>query len=212
MRELAGLASVAAPPKRKQPLSVRTYKVMRWLHVYISMFSLLIILFFALTGITLNHPTWTFGQSERKATQTGTMPAAWQNDGTVDWLLVSEYLKAQHGVKGAPHDYRAENGEAIIGFNAPGYQADATIDMKTGAYKITATGLGFVAVMNDLHKGRDVASSWKIVIDISGWFLTLMSITGLSILLFLKKMRLTGLLTAAAGIIIAIGLMHLASR
>ena len=35
---------------------------MRWIHVYTSMISLLIVLFFGLTGITLNHPKWTFGQ------------------------------------------------------------------------------------------------------------------------------------------------------
>ena len=33
----------------------------RWIHVYTSMVALLIVLFFGVTGITLNHPKWTFG-------------------------------------------------------------------------------------------------------------------------------------------------------
>ena len=44
--------------RRKQATS----RWVRWIHVYTSMISLLIVLFFGLTGITLNHPKWIFGQ------------------------------------------------------------------------------------------------------------------------------------------------------
>ena len=39
---------------------------MLWLHIYLSMFGLAAVLFFSVTGITLNHPDWVFGQAERK--------------------------------------------------------------------------------------------------------------------------------------------------
>ena len=42
---------------------------MRWLHIYLSMFSLAVVLFFSVTGITLNHPDWFFGGAERAATR-----------------------------------------------------------------------------------------------------------------------------------------------
>ncbi len=40
----------------------RALSVARTLHIYVSMALLLLMLFFAFTGITLNHPDW-FGAS-----------------------------------------------------------------------------------------------------------------------------------------------------
>ena len=45
----------AARPLRRR-LNIRFAKLMRWLHIYLSMFSLAVVLFFSVTGITLNHP------------------------------------------------------------------------------------------------------------------------------------------------------------
>ena len=49
--------------------AIRFAKLMRWLHIYLSMFGLAVVLFFSVTGITLNHPDWFFGgaQSSREA-------------------------------------------------------------------------------------------------------------------------------------------------
>jgi hypothetical protein len=55
--------------------------------------------------------------------------------------------------------------------------------------------------MNDLHKGRDTGSTWLWVIDISSILMTIVSVTGLILLLFLKKKRLSGLLLLLLGLI-----------
>ncbi|MEO6123457.1 MAG: PepSY-associated TM helix domain-containing protein [Ilumatobacteraceae bacterium] len=49
----------SASKRRKQVTS----RWVRWVHVDTSMISLLVVLFFGITGITLNHPDWTFGDS-----------------------------------------------------------------------------------------------------------------------------------------------------
>ena len=61
-----------------------------------------------------------------------------------------------------------------------------------------------VAVMNDLHKGRDSGSTWSWVIDISAVLMTLVSATGLVLLLYLKRRRLSGLVTGVVGTIIIV--------
>ena len=38
--------------------------------------------------------------------------------------------------------------------------------------------MGFFAVLNDLHKGRDTGSAWARVIDLSAVLMTLVSLTG----------------------------------
>ena len=49
---------------------------MRWLHIYVSMFGLAAVLFFSVTGLTLNHPDW-FGEAARRVSVRGAMPPEW---------------------------------------------------------------------------------------------------------------------------------------
>lgn len=195
----------------QRPLSIRLHLLLRWLHVYTSMISLIVVLFFALTGVTLNHPEWVFGSAETRQTFKGTLPQGWYQDGKVDWLKVSDYLRTQHGIHGTAKDYRNDDTEGSITFNAPAYQADTTIDMKTGQYDLNVTAQGAVAVLNDLHRGRDAGKAWAWVIDISGLFLALVSITGLGIMFYLKKLRAKAFVVAGTAAVLIIALMKLAT-
>jgi hypothetical protein len=67
--------------------------------------------------------------------------------------------------------------------------------------------MGIVAVMNDLHKGRDTGQGWSWIIDFSAIFMSLVSLTGLTLLLFIKKRRGNGLIVALIGVI-AVGMMY----
>ena len=40
--------------RRRRPLRLRVHSLLRWLHIYTSMVSLLVVLFFAATGLTLD--------------------------------------------------------------------------------------------------------------------------------------------------------------
>lgn len=174
------------------------------------MFSLLLILFFAVTGITLNHPEWTWGDAEKHQKLTGTLPADWKKKGEINWLKVAEYLRAQHGVHGKADDPRLESGEGSISFKAPGYSADCFIREKTGGYELNVDTRGALAWLNDLHRGQDARTVWLRVIDLSGLFLTLMSVTGIGLLIYLKRVRRAALLTMIVGAVLAGILMKLA--
>ena len=199
-----------APAKRARPLRLRVNSALRWLHIYISMFSLLLILFFALTGITLNHPEWNFGPAARHQEIKGTMPANWKTGANVNWLVVVEHLRARNGVRGRADEPRLESGEGSISFVAPGYTADCFINEKTGAYELTVDTSGPLALMNDLHRGQDAGPIWARAIDVSGIFLTLVSLTGIGLLLYLKKVRRSAIIIIVVGAIVAVILMKLA--
>ncbi|OLV17712.1 PepSY-associated TM helix domain-containing protein [Deinococcus marmoris] len=177
------------PASRPRTLKARSHVWLRWLHTYTSMISLLVVLFFALTGITLNHPDWAFGNSEIKREVTGTLPAGWITAGKVDWLNVAEDLRAQQGLHGRAEEPRVDGTEASISFLGPGYSADTVIDTQTGKYSTNILAQGGVAVLNDLHRGRDTGGAWNWLIDVSGGVLTLVAVTGIGILLYLRKTR-----------------------
>jgi len=64
------------------------------------------------------------------------------------------------------------------------------------------TSQGFMGFVNDLHKGRDAGKTWLLLIDIAAILMVLISLTGLTLLLFIKKKRVAGIVLAVIGIII----------
>ena len=206
----------------RRRIAIRTAAVVRWLHIYLSMFGLAVVLFFSMTGLTLNHPGW-FGEPERRLSARGQMKVEWVRpevpgdspSGEADQargvakLEVVEYLRKTHGVRGALAEIRADERECTVTFKGPGYAADAFIDRESGRYDLTQTIHGFVAVMNDLHKGRDTGGAWSAVIDASAIVLTVISLTGLVLLFYLKRKRVRGLLVFVAGTIAVVAVFKL---
>jgi hypothetical protein len=184
-------------------LKQKVAKAARWLHIYLSMVSFAIVLFFAVTGLTLNHPDW-FSSAVRTRLSQGPVDRALlqpaggsepDKNGLVESLRTREHL---HGAVAAD-DMRVDDSEISFSYKAPGYSADVIIDRRRGTYDLTEVRNGFVAVMNDLHKGRDTGKGWGWVIDVSAVLLTLVSLTGLVILWFIYKRRASGLLIGAVG-------------
>jgi hypothetical protein len=178
------------------------------------MVSFAIVLFFAVTGITLNHQEW-FSDKQKTTVYHGVADArmlgnrAAQGDAAnVDKLGLVEMLRAQ-GIHGAVSDLRVDDSQIEISFKAPGYTADTFIDRDTGKYDLTETRNGFVAVINDLHKGRDSGKAWSIFIDVSAILLTLVSASGLLLVWFIHKRRVTGFLLAIAGAVVSVLLYRL---
>ena len=85
-----------------------------------------------------------------------------------------------------------------------GGDAWVSIDRESGAVTFEDTDRGWVAYLNDLHKGRDAGKAWGLLIDASAILLTLVSLTGLLILWFIYKRRSSGLLLAAAGVVLCV--------
>ena len=193
---------------------------MLWLHIYLSMFGLATVLFFSVTGITLNHPDWFFGESQRLIQDEGQLNLGWVRvsapessagegadpSGPVAKLEVVEHLRKVHGVRGALADFRVDPTECTVSFKGPGYAADAFIDRDTGHYNLTETHHGFIAVINDLHKGRDTGPVWSVVIDVSAVVLTIISLTGLTLLFYLKLRRRPGLVVILVGTIVIVAI------
>ena len=115
-----------------------------------------------------------------------------------DRLGIVEWLRNTHKIHGSVSDFRVEDAQISISFKGPGYAADAFIDAANGTYDLAETRNGFVAVINDLHKGRDTGKVWSMVIDVSAALLVLVSLTGLVLIWFVYKRRTSGLILAAS--------------
>ena len=199
--------------ERERPLRLKIHGWIRWVHTYLSMFSLMLILFFSATGLTLNHQDWVFGQKTRQTDIEGKIPVEWLAAGETDEnkvarLEIVEHLRKTDGVRGAVEEFRVDEMECMVSLKAPGYSADTFIDRKTGTYRLTTMEEGVVAAMNDLHKGRHSGKAWLWVIDFSAGFLILISLTGLGLIFYLKRIQQKALLTVVAGLVLMILLMR----
>jgi hypothetical protein len=173
----------------------------RWLHTYLSMLSFAILLFFAVTGLTLNHAEW-FDSHQRPTVYRGTLNKAWVNTSDPNTVAKDDlvnYFRQTYRTKGALSDFHVDGQQCELLFKGPGYEADAIIDRQTGNYDLTVNPFSLVAVLNDLHKGRDTGKMWSAVIDFSAVLMTLVSLTGLTLIFFLNKRRFSGLLLVAVG-------------
>ena len=87
---------------------------LRRLHIYLSMISLAVVLFFSVTGITLNHPDWFWSAAESSREAQGEIRRAWLHargpavaeppsdaDRQVSKLEIVEYLRNTHAIHGA---------------------------------------------------------------------------------------------------------------
>ena len=186
--------SDAAAPSGSRPWP----RWIRWLHLYGSMLGLMATLLFAVTGFTLNHADW-FERKEPFVREfAGALPQELLTP-QVDKLAVAERLRAAHRLQGAVGEFLVEDDACVVVWKGPGYSADATIARADGSYRVEEARRGWMAVLDDLHKGRDSGPVWSLVIDASAVVLTFLSLTGLWLLLYLKKRRRTGLVTALVG-------------
>jgi hypothetical protein len=203
-------SAVTNQPKKKQHRPLTGWRrqaalLSRWLHIYLSMVSFAILLFFAVTGLTLNHAAEWGGEIKTKQ-EKGKLDASWVNrpdTNTIAKLEVVEHLRRTYHIKGNVEEFRTDERECTVSFKGPGYSADVFINRETGEYELSESRTGFMGIINDLHKGRDSGKAWSIIIDISAILMTLVSLSGIILILFVRKRRFSGLVLALIGLILS---------
>jgi hypothetical protein len=167
------------------------------LHIYISMAGFTLVLLFGITGLTLNHEDFGFGQPA-VANSTLVLPAeALVNP---DRVGLGGRLREMLGLSAPITDYHEDADQIQVTFAAPGHRTVVTVNRaeRTGAVETETRGL--LGKLDDLHKGFDSGPAWSAIIDITAILLSLSALTGMVTLLSLRHRRKSGLMVAALGI------------
>lgn len=166
------------------------------------MFCLAVLIFFGVTGFTLNHPDWFYGGYENRTSLRGSLDVALvQGDpDNIDKLGVVEALRASGVERGRLADFHIDDNQCVVAFKGPGFAADAFIERDSGHFEIQVVRMGLAAVLNDLHKGRDTGPEWSILIDISAIATTVVALSGVALLFYIKRRLLPGLIVGLAGL------------
>lgn len=184
--------------KSKGSLGSRAFwlRQMRQWHWISAAISLIGMLLFAITGITLNHA----GSIEAKPTVTervAKLPATLKSvvDGLpakakmpvppllADWASVA--LKADI----AGREAEISESEIYVALPRPGGDAWLTIERRSLEARYEITSRGWISYLNDLHKGRNTGAAWSLFLDFFAIACVVFCLTGLVLLQLMANGR-----------------------
>lgn len=170
----------------------------RTVHIYLTMLGLLVMLLFGITGFTINHEEWFGGRNAASMTEhTGTVPP--ELIAQRDYLRIVEHLRQTLKIRGAMENFADDFADLAITFKQPGEVWDITVEKSTGQVSARSEQYGFVAIINNLHRGRYTGTAWSWVIDISALLIVLACLTGFVLWLALPRRKKLGILYLAVG-------------
>ena len=145
------------------------YRHARYVHGWLSAFAFIILLFFAATGLLLNHPEW-FKSDQQEQSFKLTLPSTLLHsiqDQENPSQPILDYVRQQHGLIGRYKSSEVLDGEVMIRLESPAGSTDVWVLLDNGETEITSKPASTVSLLNDLHRGKNVGTAWSWLIDIS---------------------------------------------
>lgn len=145
------------------------------------------LLLFAVTGFTLNHATSIEAQPTTEMREISLSPTlraalATARDAQPLPAATADLFRKETDVAVAGRDAEVSDGEINIDLAAPGVDSYITVDTAAGTASYERIHRGTIAVLNDLHKGRDAGPVWAVFIDVIAVACVIFSLTGLGLL------------------------------
>lgn len=184
-----------ALPRKPRPMprwKIEFYRQSRLWHGYLSAFAFLSLMFFSATGLLLNHPEWLKSDEAKPLEVRFALPSAdvaAAGKAADPARAVAVLIDARRAVSGIYTSGEIDGGEAYLRYEGVTGNASVVVDMKTGQADATIQKPGAVTVLNDLHRGKNVGTAWKLFIDISAAIFLILSLIGY-ILFFSLRYRL----------------------
>jgi hypothetical protein len=168
------------------------------IHIYLSMTGFLLILLFAITGLTLNHPDLAM---RTRSSQASNITLAEDLVNPPDAKKITEELRRRLDVRSPATLYRESPEEIEVVFAAPGTRTQVLIYRDSRTVVVDTESRGFLGKIEDLHKGHDSGRVWSWTIDITAILLATSAVTGIITLASLPGRRKTGFVFGAVGLV-----------
>lgn len=195
-----------APSWSSRGFWLRQMRQWHWISAAISLIGMLA---FVITGITLNHsaqieakPAVTMATARLPAdllaavkadaaARKGPLPAA-----------MAEWTRSALSADTAGKDAEWSADEIYVSLPRPGGDAWLSIDMETGEVRYEQTSRGWISYLNDLHKGRNTGAMWSLFIDVFSIACVVFCVTGLILMQLMSAQRPSTWPLVAAGFLI----------
>lgn len=175
------------PPRRRwRGWWLKQLHTWHWISAAISLAAMLL---FAVTGITLNHAA-AIGATPRVSERSARLPPGErlllraEPDARADPLplAVAERLRGTIGLDVRGRAAEWSDTEVYVALPRAGGDAWVSVDRATGRVTAEVTDRGWIAWLNDLHKGRNTGDAWFWFIDLFAGACIVFTLTGLLLL------------------------------
>ncbi len=196
---------------RRGGSNARAYwlKTMHQWHWISAAVSLLALLLFSVTGFTLNHAAQIEARPQVLRLQ-AQLPAALRAtpmvaDGQKSAPLpvaVREWIAHELHLTLDARDAEWNDGEALLSMPTPGVDAWLSVDAHSGRVEYERTDRGWIAWLNDLHKGRHAGPVWSWFIDLFALSCAVFALTGFVLLWLHARQRVLTWPLLALGLVL----------
>jgi len=185
-------------------INKNTLSFSRLIHVYVSMALLTLLLFFSITGNTLNHPEW-FSESNADIEEVEIIidAALIENPPLSPSQLVKvvDVIEQELSISLENSTIESMSDELFFSIKKAGENTAITLDLTSGEVFFEYTNYGFWALVNDLHKGRNTGVFWSWIIDITSILCIVFAISGF--ILAMPQRRFNRTLSLSLGVTVA---------
>lgn len=199
-------AALPKPKKRKwRGWWLKQLHTWHWISAAVSLVGMML---FAITGLTLNHAA-SISASPKTVQKSGLLApglrpllaAPKSNDAPLPPRVAEAVARAVDlDPAGRPGEW--SDGEVYVAMPRPGGDAWVSIDRASGAITSERTDRGWVSYLNDLHKGRNAGTAWFWFIDVFAVACIVFTLTGLLLLQLHARHRPSTWPLVAAGFLL----------
>lgn len=191
-------------------MSDKTLRLLRSWHGYLSAFSFLILLFFAVTGILLNHPTLSQAKPPiLTQAYVALTPAQVKLLATSpDYGQELYKISAAHArLEGKLVNAQRDGDEVLI--RLQGIRGGSLIqaDLAKAKVDISVDRQYFLAIIGELHRTERAGPVWQVFVDAVGILLIAVAVLGMSLFLSMRFRLRTALILSGASLVLMLGLV-----
>ncbi|HEY8537341.1 MAG TPA: PepSY-associated TM helix domain-containing protein [Steroidobacteraceae bacterium] len=183
-------------------MKFRFYRQCRLWHGYLSAFAFTALLFFAGTGLLLNHPDWFTSEAppleESTLALTPEQLEEVRQSQTPGERLAS--IVAEQGqLYGEYKDGALVADQVFVRLQGARGSSDIRLSLTDGSVAIAVEKATTIALLNALHRGEVTGTAWRMVIDVAAVVLIALALVGYAIFFSMSgKLRTTLALTASS--------------
>jgi len=179
------------------------YRLCRVWHGYLSAAAFVWLLFFSITGILLNHPTWL--RNDRPVTASRQFRLQPYELASVTAKAEPgpafvQVMRGKLGLKGQIDSSGVAGQLLFVRMRGASGSSELQLDLHTGQGSAAIETFPISTLFKELHRGENAGAVWRAMIDIAGFALVVTSMMGLTIYLSLRFRLRTALFLVAGGL------------
>jgi hypothetical protein len=177
-------------------LKLRFYRQCRLWHGYLSAFAFAALLFFAVTGIVLNHPNWLAATEPRGAPVKLTLTSSQLQElrsAQAPAEMLTDMIAARTTLYGVFKGSDTEMDQIFVRLRGARGSSDIRANLRDGTVVVMSERATTTGLLNALHRGEQAGTAWRAFIDIAAGILIAVSLVGYTIFVSMSARLKTAL-------------------